>query len=129
MARKIMKKEALSNYFSNLLFALLAKNPVREELERMRMKCRKNEEEVNALRDLYYKCQEQWGESERKLMSANRQVADLQVLVENLRENIAVKERNEFLTRCDYQKRVREMKESHQHQIDMYAKEIYDLRK
>lgn len=66
---------------------------------------------------------------EQSLLEIKKQVSALQTLVENLRERLAEKETLQDLIKHDYQKRIREMRDNYNRQIDMYTKEITELQK
>lgn len=113
---------ALRRYFVNLLTAISGKNPYRMELDCLRQINDKNTEDVCELKKMYCICVE-------KLDESVKQIKGLQTLVENLRVRIAEKENLVELVNYDYQKRIREMKENYQRQIDLYVKEISELQK
>ena len=92
----------MKQYFLNLLEALWGNNPYRRQLDALREQMEKAGDNVNTLRDSYYKevaraadAEQKYGEAaallaeyQEKLEKAGKQVASLQKLVENLRERI-----------------------------------------
>jgi len=71
----------MKRYFKNLIIALLGRNPYQEELDELREKYEKAGENARSLRDMYYDAVERWEQ-------ARKEVKQLQVLTENLRERI-----------------------------------------
>jgi len=71
----------MKRYIRNLLIALRGRNPYQEELDGLKEKYEKAGENVRSLRGMYY------GAVER-LNEADKEVKQLQVLTENLRERI-----------------------------------------
>lgn len=107
MVQKNHKNETLRSYFRNLFDALMGRNPYQMEIKRLKESIETTDKAVRKLKDLYYNCQERWGEVQRKLLIADKQLVDYQRLVENYRERIE-----------DYQKR-----------IEAYNMEIEKLKK
>lgn len=71
----------MKRYIRNLLIALRGRNPYQKELDGLKEKYEKAGENVRSLRGMYYGAVERWNE-------ADKEVKQLQVLTENLRERI-----------------------------------------
>ena len=101
----------MKQYFRNLLIAFSGKNPLQTELTRIKEEYEKIAGDAKRLRDLYYECQERWGNTEKQLEECRRHLSDYQKLVENLRQRIV--EKDDLMNRVkeDYQNRIREYNE------------------
>ncbi len=78
--------ETLQHYFRNLFRALLGRNPFRDELNELREHYEAVAERVQALTELYYTSAEALGRMEREK-------ADNQLLIENLRKRVDEKDK------------------------------------
>lgn len=86
----------MKRYLKNLLAALLGNNPYQAERDELAAKLEKADENVKQLRDMYFAACEKWEQNDK-------QVASLQLLVENLRERIKDKDAaiNQYMTDMD----------------------------
>ena len=128
MAKENLKTLMLKNYFRNLLEALLGRNPLREDMERMRQAHEKNEKEMLALKNLYCDCVDIMDRYSRQIAEKDKQITSLQTLVDNLRERIKEKDGLLELVQHEYQLRMKQASEDFQKKIETYSEEIDRLK-
>lgn len=125
-------------YFSNLWAALLGRNPLREEMERVRQEHEKNKEDLFALKDVYNSCidimdrdakriaelERQIAEKGTQIAEKDKQIASLQELVESLRGRVREKEQLVELVQQEYQQRMEQMKQDFDKKLNTYSEEL-----
>ena len=94
----------VKRYVKNLLLALLGNNPYQMEMDEARNHLEKAAENLKATQDMCWQAMEMWSDSQKQL-------AQMQQLVETLRGHLREKEeqaeqlRREYLDRIDQMKR------------------------
>ena len=86
--QKNVVMERIKYYFRNLYFAVLGKNPFREELKLLRKTNEEIVQDMKALKQLYGNCKDSIEMNAKLLKKKDKQISGLQTLVENLRERI-----------------------------------------
>lgn len=97
----------VKRYAQNLLQALLGKNPYQVEMGKARDALEKAAENLNAMQDMYSATLEKWSESQKQL-------TQMQQLVETLRDHLREKDEQMGQLRRQYDNFVEQMKRDHE---------------
>lgn len=97
----------VKRYAQNLLQALLGKNPYQVEMGKARDALEKAAGNLNAMQDMYSATLEKWSESQKQL-------TQMQQLVETLRDHLREKDEQMGHLRRQYDNFVEQMKRDHE---------------
>ena len=97
----------VKRYFKNLLLAMLGKNPYHMEMGEARDHLEKAAENLKTMQDMYNATMERWGESQKQL-------AQMQQLVETLRDHLREKDEQVERLHREYSDYMEQMKRDYE---------------